>query len=238
MTDDPIVAEVHRVRAETARRFGNDLRAYGRFLQEWERRHPGGTVVLSGTNTYTGTTDVSAFLPVNPATLLVNGDNSGATGIVQVSGSGSVLGGTGTIGGNVYTFSSTITGGTTTGVGTLTLQQNLNLRTGEGDGTYLANLSGSLSDLLAITGNLNLGGQTTLNIVGSADGITTYTLATFGTRTDMFQTVTGIPTGYALVYNTGDIELVPIPEPATWLGAGFAVAALLWTQRRRFAKRA
>jgi hypothetical protein len=47
MIDDPIVAEVHRVREEIARQFGHDLRAYGRFLQDWERRHPGGTTVLS-----------------------------------------------------------------------------------------------------------------------------------------------------------------------------------------------
>ena len=47
MIDDPIVADVHRVRDEIARQFGNDLRAYGRHLQEWERRHPGGALVLT-----------------------------------------------------------------------------------------------------------------------------------------------------------------------------------------------
>ena len=49
---------------------------------------------LSGTNTYSGETVVLA------GTLLVNGDNSGATGNVVVQGG--VLGGTGTLGGDVF----------------------------------------------------------------------------------------------------------------------------------------
>ena len=187
-----------------------------------------GTVLFLGGNTYTGTTDVSG------GTLLINGDNSGATATVFVSGSGTLLGGTGAIGGNVYMFGSSITGGTDTSVGTLTLQQNLVMATGEGaGGTYLANLSGNKSDKLAISGNLTLGFGTTLSISGTADGTTTYILATFATHLGTFDTTSGIPAGYALVYNTTDLELVPIPEPATWLGGAIALGALLWTQRRR-----
>ncbi len=52
----------------------------------------GGTWTLSGTNTYTGTTSVSA------GTLVINGDNSLATGAVTVA-SGATLGGSGTVGG-------------------------------------------------------------------------------------------------------------------------------------------
>src|SRR5688572_3628611 len=127
----------------------------------------GGTVTLSGTNTYTGASEADG------GTLLINGNNSGATGAVSVYDTGT-LGGTGTVGGTVFTFGGTITGGTATTVGTLTLLQNVNLSTGEGDGgTYLANLSGNLSDLLAISGIFTLGFDTTLNIVGSADGVTT-----------------------------------------------------------------
>src|SRR5207248_2153506 len=53
-----------------------------------------GDVSLSGTNTYTGGTFVTGKL-------FVKGDNSGATGGVQVSGGGSLLSGIGTVGGNV-----------------------------------------------------------------------------------------------------------------------------------------
>jgi autotransporter-associated beta strand protein len=176
-----------------------------------------GTVTLTGTNAYTGGTEVDG------GTLLVNGNNSAATGGVFVYDTGT-LGGHGTMGGSVFTFGGTITGDTATTVGTLTLTGNVNLSTGEGaGGTYLANLSGSMSDLLAITGNLNLGAGTTLNIVGSADGTTTYILATFANHQNVFDMVSGIPGGYALVYNPTDLELVPIPEPATWLGGALAL---------------
>jgi autotransporter-associated beta strand protein len=51
-----------------------------------------GTLELTGTNTYTGPTSVNA------GALLVNGNNSAATGAVTVA-AGATLGGTGTIGG-------------------------------------------------------------------------------------------------------------------------------------------
>jgi fibronectin-binding autotransporter adhesin len=189
----------------------------------------GGTVTFTGANTYTGSTDVEG------GTLLVNGNNSGATGGVFVDNAGT-LGGHGTIGGSVFTFGGTITGDTATTVGTLTLLNNVNLFTGEGaGGTYLANLSGSLSDLLAITGNLGLGTGTTLDIVGSADNTTTYILATFAAHSGTFDTVTGIPLGYTLVYNPTDLELVPtaIPEPATWIGGALALGAISAFRLRR-----
>lgn len=57
----------------------------------------GGSLVLSGTNTYDGATDINGGL------VLINGDSSGATGAVTVDNiSGSAtLGGTGVIGGDV-----------------------------------------------------------------------------------------------------------------------------------------
>lgn len=192
----------------------------------------GGTVTFTGTNTYTGSTSV------NGGTLLINGNNSGATGTTFVSGGGSVLGGTGTIGSNnVQTFDGTITGATTTTVGTLTLLGNVDLSTGEGDGTYLANLSGTLSDLLAITGTLSLGAGSILDIDGVGDGITTYTLATFASRDDVFGSVLDIPGGYALVYHSTDIQLVPIPEPATWIGGALTLGVIAFVSRRRLLSR-
>jgi autotransporter-associated beta strand protein len=193
-----------------------------------------GVVTLSGTNSYTRPTSIDG------GTLLVNGDNSASTGTVFVRGEGSVLGGTGTIGGDVVMFQqSTITGGTTTTVGTLTLQQDVLMVTGDGTGgTYLANLSGATSDLLAITGQFLLGQGSTLNIQGTADGLSTYILATFASHSDTFQFVSGIPDNYFLVYNATDLELVPIPEPATWIGGGLAVAAIGWMSRRRLRRHA
>jgi len=192
-----------------------------------------GTVTFSGTNTYTGSTSIAG------GTLLINGDNSAATGNVSVFNSGT-LGGTGTVGGNVITFDGTITGATAGTVGTLTLKGNVELSSGEGSGTYWADLSGSLSDLLKITGTLGLGVDSILDIHGVGDGVTTYTLATFDSRTDVFGSVMGIPSGYSLVYSATDIELVPtaIPEPATWIGGALALGAIGFISRRARRRRA
>ena len=189
----------------------------------------GGTVTLTATNTYSG------FTEIDGGTLLINGNNSGASGRVYAY-NGGTLGGTGTIGSTVYTYGGTITGATATTVGQLTLQGDVHISTGEGDGIYLANLSGSLSDLLAITGTLFLGGESQLNIVGTPDGTTTYTLATFAAHNGTFSILpSGIPSGYTLVYNATDLELVPtaIPEASTWIGAALALGAVGFATRRK-----
>lgn len=194
-----------------------------------------GTVIFSGTNTYTGGTSISDFTS-EPATLLVNGNDSAATGSVFVSGEGSLLGGTGTVGGDVFMFGeSTITGATTGTVGTLTMTQDLIMSSNEGaGGIYLANLLGGTSDLLAIAGNLVLGSGSALDIDGTADGVTTYTLATFADRMGtQFETVSDIPANYLLVYHDTDIQLVPIPEPSTWVAGALVIGALGFSQRRR-----
>jgi autotransporter-associated beta strand protein len=187
-----------------------------------------GTLNVSGTNTYSGTTFVEG------GTLFVKGDNSDATGIVQVSGAGSVLSGIGTIGGAVNMSGGTITGGDTTHVGRLTLTQDLNLFGGEGGTpTYLANLEDDLSDLLAITGTLRLGTGTTLNIQGIADGTTTYTLATFSSITGVFDNVLNLPQGYEVFYLPNELVLAPIPEPATWVGGTLALGTMALMRARK-----
>lgn len=54
-----------------------------------------GKVVVTETNTYTGNTELRG------GTLIVNGDNSACTGLIDTLTTGSILGGTGTIGGDV-----------------------------------------------------------------------------------------------------------------------------------------
>ncbi|MGV3609298.1 MAG: beta strand repeat-containing protein, partial [Planctomycetaceae bacterium] len=72
----------------------------------------GGTTTLTGTNSYTGTTNINA------GTLLVNGTNSG-TGAVNVNNTGT-LGGNGSIGGTVTAASGSIVApGSSAAVGTV-----------------------------------------------------------------------------------------------------------------------
>ncbi|MEN3368653.1 MAG: hypothetical protein V7609_796 [Verrucomicrobiota bacterium] len=193
-----------------------------------------GVVTLSGTNTYTGATTV-----LNGATGLINGNNSGATGSVSVVNSGT-LGGTGTIGGSVAVGNGIITGGTATGtgtlhIGTLTLNQNVTFNGGESTSTYLANIIGNISDTLAIMGTLNISGSSHLDLVGTPDGFTVYTLATYLGRSGQFSSVDNMPANYTLVYGDNDLLLVPtaIPEPATWIGGALALGAIAFASRRR-----
>lgn len=120
-----------------------------------------GTLVLSGTNLYSGGTTVAG------GTLLVNGDNSGATGAVMVA-SGAILGGTGTVGGAATVQS----GGTLTpGVGAsgrLTFTRSLTLAAGA---TTVIALSKSPTTNAAVTvsGALTNGGLLSVtNLSGNA----------------------------------------------------------------------
>ncbi|WP_404924865.1 autotransporter-associated beta strand repeat-containing protein [Mesorhizobium sp. ORM16] len=124
-----------------------------------------GTTTLTGNNTYAGATNVTA------GTLLVDGNQSGATGPTNVSASGT-LGGTGIIGGSVTvadggTLSPGDAGnapGTLTINGNLALaNSNLNINFGQ------ANVPGGpLNDLINVGGNLTLDG--TLNVSQSVGG--------------------------------------------------------------------
>ena len=136
-------------------------------------------LTLSGSNSYTGTTAVTA------GTLLVNGANSG-TGAVSVS-SAATLGGTGSIGGNVTyasgAFARFTNGGTLAIAGTLTLNSNvvhLALPTALAAGTYTLatfNPTGSTgacaSTPVIDSGSLLVGGTAS---VSTASGAVTLTV--------------------------------------------------------------
>jgi hypothetical protein len=88
---------------------------------------------------------------------------------------------------------------------------------------------------LNVVGALNLGGTSALNVVGTLDGTTTYTLANYRTLTGSFATA-NVPPTYVIDYgprvSAGTIRLVPVPEPASALGA-CAAALACWRLRRR-----
>jgi PKD repeat protein len=130
----------------------------------------GGTLVLSGTNTYEGGTTVS-----NGILLVNNSGGSGTgTGVVQVV-SGAILGGDGVIEGPVTIADGGLLSPGSDGVGALTISNNLALDSA----SVLQYELGTNSDLTAVSGNLTLDGI--LNIT-DAGGFTngTYTLFTYG----------------------------------------------------------
>lgn len=95
----------------------------------------GGTLNLTTNNAYTGVTAVSA------GTLLVNGDNSAATGTVTV-GNGATLGGSGTIGGQIVVSSGgTLAPGNSPGL--MTATNGVSLATGS---TFQWELIGNTAD--------------------------------------------------------------------------------------------
>src|SRR5690606_5192472 len=111
-----------------------------------------GTLVLTGANTYGGATTVQA------GTLLVDGDQSAATGLTSVE-SGATVGGTGIIGGDLTVADGAIVnpGGIGNAAGTLTVNGNLSLSGGAILDYELgaANVvGGPLNDLLQVGGDL------------------------------------------------------------------------------------
>jgi autotransporter-associated beta strand protein len=186
------------------------------------------TQILSGTNSYTGATTV------NGGTLVINGDQSAATGPVTVA-SGAKLAGIGVIGGAV-TINNGATMLTGDSPGVLTINSNLNLAgtvvlAVARDGTELTN------DQIVVAGTNTYGGTLVLTNIGSTPmqpgdsfplfaagkyagaftnvifpaGYTfsTNALATNGTVT----VVSGLPNTAPILAEIGDVNL----SPGQWL---------------------
>ncbi|PWL18378.1 autotransporter outer membrane beta-barrel domain-containing protein [Falsochrobactrum shanghaiense] len=125
-----------------------------------------GMTVLTGDNSYAGATNIQA------GTLLVNGDQSGATGLTTVAG-GSTLGGMGVLGGNVTVENGAVIapGDAGNAPGTLGVNGNLTLASGSSlvFNFGAANIvGGPLNDHLVVGGNLSLDG--TLNVTQTVGG--------------------------------------------------------------------
>ncbi|MGH6761634.1 MAG: autotransporter-associated beta strand repeat-containing protein [Phyllobacterium sp.] len=122
-----------------------------------------GTTILTGNNSYTG------YTTVNAGTLLVNGDQSAATGTTGVS-SGATLGGTGTIGGTVAVADGILSPGSN-GAGTLTINGDLIFSSGSILSMQFGQAGtagGALNDLITVKGDLTLDG--TLDVAETAGG--------------------------------------------------------------------
>jgi len=181
---------------------GHDIGVAPRFVGTGGLTKDGaGTLTLTGGNSYAGATDVLA------GTLLINGNQSAATGLTSVAAA-AALGGSGTIGGSVdMSAGGTLTPGSG-GAGTLTINGNLVL----GGGSQLAfefgqanTVGGALNDLVNVGGNLTLDG--TLNVTvptGGNFGIGLYRVFSYGgTLTDNGLTLGSMPAGGNVFLQTG-----------------------------------
>ena len=206
-----------------------------------------GTLTLSGTNSYTGTTTVSA------GTLLVNG--STAAGSALSVNSGATLGGTGTIAGNT-----TVNGTLNAGNGgntkeTLAFGGTLDLS----GATTIFDIGGSTRgtdyDGIDITGALTNGGILSLNFTNTlANGTYLFDLLSFGSQSNSFSSVSvigsyvqtltnngfgvwsgtdGSGNSWTFTQSTGDLGFTAVPELSNVLIGALLGAGML--RRRRTA---
>ncbi|MGN6626757.1 MAG: beta strand repeat-containing protein, partial [Tepidisphaeraceae bacterium] len=188
-----------------------------------------GTQILGGTNTFTGTTTVSAGV------LSVNGSINSSPVTVQ----GGTLGGNG----SVLSIDESANGAVGPGnsIGTLSVIQNAALA-----GHLAVQLNGAgagSADLLNVAGSLTLTGGTvdfSTILGGTTPDDPAYLFASYGTRVGTFAAVTGLPKGYAIDYaynngvSTNNIALVQsaVPEPAGLALLSLAAATGLRRRRR------
>jgi fibronectin-binding autotransporter adhesin len=183
------------------------------------------TVANNGTLLLTGAGNLDRINDVTPIVLAGGTPNA----VLARGGSGVVSEGTGASRDGL-----TLTGISTAGLGALSLMGPGTINFGtDGIGTLVFGTLTSNNNTLTITNwtsvNANFLTQTS-GIDGSDDRLI---FSGVPNPTDLaFVNFDGRAATFVLL-DTGFYEVVPVPEPSTWIGAALALAAIGWTQRRK-----
>jgi fibronectin-binding autotransporter adhesin len=184
-----------------------------------------GTLVLSGTNSYTGATTVSA------GKLVINGNIS--TSSLTTVQNGGMLGGSGTVGAVTLLAGGTFAPGNS--IDSIDISGDLTLGTGSFS-LFEINTAGNISDLAIVSGLLTFGGTLNVSNVGATlvNG-DTFDLFNWGSKSGTFSAVnlpgldSGLSWDQTQLYTTGTLTV--IPEPHATLLDMFGTLYLL--RRRR-----
>jgi autotransporter-associated beta strand protein len=155
------------------------------------------TWILNGNNSYTAATTVSG------GTLVINGNQTSATGSITVS-SGATLGGIGIHGGNITANSgSTLAPGTTigtfTGLGAVTVA-----------GTLKNEIDATSSDRLTVGGELNISAATLDIDELAAAAAPVYVIASYDVLSGPFAAILDLPAGYNINYNYNGLKQIAL----------------------------